>query len=165
MCVRVCACVSMSEPVINSDTSESLFRSFPLSRLSCILPLFTGQETLRASQQHHVSYNISLPDTFSPFCHSPPTLGFSSLPYVAAGEKSGCLFFLAALHLLCHVNPSLPFPPFSPSSSLTVYLPFSSHPLSSSLCLPHFPLLSSVSSLLFPLFPSSPSPSISLMLY
>lgn len=141
MCVRVCACVSMSEPVINSDTSESLFRSFPLSRLSCILPLFTGQETLRASQQHHVSYNISLPDTFSPFCHSPPTLGFSSLPYVAAGEKSGCLFFLAALHLLCHVNPSLPFPPFSlhllPSISLFLLtlclLPCVSHTFLSSL--------------------------------
>lgn len=37
------------------------------SSSSCILPLFTGQDTLHASQQHHVSCSIPLLDTFSPF--------------------------------------------------------------------------------------------------
>lgn len=75
------------------NTSKSLFLGpFLPSPLSCSLPLFTGQETLRASQQHHVPYSISLPDTFSPF----PSvillqLRFFFLPYVATGRKSGCL--------------------------------------------------------------------------
>lgn len=133
--------------MINSDTSESLFRSFPPPPpLSCILPLFTGQETLRASQQHHVSYNISLPDTFSPFSSvTLLQLRFFSLPYVAAGEKSGCLSLSCSSFAPFLSSPSPPFSPFSPSSPLVLYLPFSSHPRSSSLCIPHFPLPSSMS--------------------
>ena len=132
--------------MIISDTSEPLCQSPPSSLLfPCILPLFSGQEIFCAPRSHHMSGDIPLPDIFSPISSATRPVFYFILFYflfpllfLYLEDKSGRL----SLRSLLSCRPLFfTHPLFCPSlpDSLTSFHSFSSHHLSSSQCLPHYP--------------------------
>lgn len=144
--------------MINTDTSESLFLSFPPS-LSCSP---SHAFSLSSRDKRHCVHpnNITCHTIFLFLTHSLPShLSLSSnscffftLPHVAAGKKSGCL--------------SLGCSSFAPpcrllSTSRALHLPSSlSHPIPNNF----LPYCVFSRSLLLSFLPFSPPP-VSLMLY
>lgn len=149
----LCVSEREREKEINSDTSESLFWSFPVFFLSCILPLHgTGDiaciSIASRAIQHFASWHI-----LSFFvCHSSISNVFPLTPLCSGWGKIWQPFLLAALDLLhsCHppllstficpffFSPSVFFPVspkffFSPPVSIPLHLFFLPLPL------PHSP--------------------------
>lgn len=119
--------------------SVCLFPS-PALFFSCILPLFAGQETLRASQQHPTLYNIPLRPHLSLSSNS--TVGGVFTPSCSCwGEiclSFSWLLFICPIHVIfshlflsfCPSPSLLPSISLSPSASFHLFAP---RPLSSSL--------------------------------